>query len=69
MAHKRFRHVARGRGPARDVYRLGNSKPTRFRFHGVVNHKGKLMRQRLGFRGPKKVVEVAYVPIHKRRYK
>lgn len=61
-------HVARGRGPATDVYRVSRSSPdpTRFRFHGTVEHHGKMMQQRLGFRGSK-VVEVAYVPIKKRR--
>jgi hypothetical protein len=63
----KFKHIARGKGPAVDVYRMGHAKPKRFRFHGIVHHKGKLMRQRLGFSGPKKVVEIAYVPIRRKR--
>lgn len=67
MKHKRFIRVRRGKGSAREVYRINkHTKPTRFRFKGIVKHKGKKMRQRLGFRGDK-VVEIGFVPIRKRR--
>lgn len=47
-------------------YYIHRGSPTRYRFHGTVKHRGRLMRQRLGFRG-NKVVEVSFIPIHKRR--
>jgi len=56
-----FQKVKRGKGPATEVYRLQKSlKPQRFRFKGIVMHKGKIMQQRLGFIG-KKVVEIGFV--------
>lgn len=47
-------------------YHVSRGPATRYRFHGVVKHHGKFMRQRLGFRG-NKVVEVSFIPLHKRR--
>ena len=68
MVHHKMIRVARGRGPAVEVFRVSKRSPApvRFRYHGIVKHHGTLMRQRLGFRGPK-VVEVAYVPLRKKR--
>jgi len=53
MKYKKFKHVARGKGPAYDVFRLpDHRKPTRYRFKpGLVMHKGKMARERLGFVG------------------
>lgn len=68
VSHRRkLPKVKPGRGAAVEVFRARGEKPTRFRFKGVVMHKGKKMQQRLGFRGKTKVVEVAYVPIKSRR--
>jgi hypothetical protein len=49
-------------------FKVARGMPTRYRFHGVVKHHGKLTRQRLGFIGPK-VVEVSFIPLSKRRGK
>lgn len=48
--------------------RIYRGKITRYRYvQGVVHHKGKLVRQRLGFRN-NKVVEVSFIPYsHERR--
>lgn len=49
-------------------FRVGKGRgyPTRYRFHGTVLHRGKRVLQRLGFRN-NKVVEVSYLPYHKRK--
>lgn len=69
MQKKKFIKVRRGKGPATEVYHLKKNRldPTRYRFHGIVYHKGKMMRQRLGFYGAKKIVEIAYIPLNRRR--
>ena len=53
---------------ASEVKYLSKERPTRYRYkEGLVEHKGKLYEERLGFRG-NKVVEVALVkPKRKKR--
>ena len=51
--------------PAVEVYRVRSMKPTRWAYHGMVNHKGHKMQQRLGY-NRNKVVEVAFVPVKKK---
>ena len=42
--------------------------PTRYRFrHGTFMHGGSKVRERLGFRGASKLVEISFVPVKKRR--
>lgn len=55
--------VKPGKGPAIEVFRVPGEKPTRFRYEPKpVHHKGKLIHERLGFKG-NKVIEVAFVPL------
>jgi hypothetical protein len=50
---------------ATEVFHIRRIKPRRWTYaKGKVMHRGKMMNQRLGWRG-NKVVEVAYVPIVK----
>ena len=42
-----------------DRHKISRGKATRYRFAGSVMHRGRLRRQRLGFRG-NKVVEIGY---------
>jgi hypothetical protein len=61
----RFHKLPTKRGIATEVFGIKKGYATRYRFHGIVHHHGKKMRQRLGYRG-NKVVEVAFVPYKKR---
>jgi hypothetical protein len=64
----KMKRVARGRGPAYEVYRLSKRiAPTRFAYSpGLKRHNGKLVRERLGFKG-NKVVEIGFVMPKKRK--
>lgn len=53
--------VPLGKGKhAAELYGIRGLKPTRYAFKGKVKHKGRIMEQRLGFRG-NKVVEVGFI--------
>lgn len=59
-------HRIKHRGAhAVDRHVFAGGKPNRFRFAGTVKHRGRLVKQRLGFRGPSRVVEVAYFPLRR----
>lgn len=48
-------------------YKIHRPSPTRYRYtRGTVVHRGRRMKQRLGFSG-NKVVEVSFVPVRRRR--
>jgi hypothetical protein len=65
---KKFHRLPKGKGAAIEVYGSGTRKTaTRYRFEPKpVMHHGKLMHERLGFRGHK-VVEAAFVPIKRKK--
>ena len=51
-------------------FQVGFGMPTRYRFrHGTLMHGGSKVRERLGFRGNSKLVEIAFVPIRLRKKK
>jgi len=67
MNMRKFHKIPIGKGASVENYGLGKHLATRYRYERKpVMHKGKLMQERLGFRG-KEVVEVGFVPVKKRR--
>ena len=58
----------RHRIPGTISKKVARGKATRYAYRpGTVMHRGRKYRQRLGFRGKARVVELSLVPLRKRR--